>query len=88
MSKSLRMPDQVAGNSGAQEILRVWAVEDESQYFAIDPKIWSDPAAWGLLLVDIARHVARAIAQTSDQSEETVLARIRQGLGAEWDAQN
>ena len=86
MSKSLRVPDQVVENARAHEILRVWAVEDEPQYLAIDQKIWSDPAGWGLLLVDIARQVARAIAQTSDQSEATVLARIREGFDAEWDS--
>jgi hypothetical protein len=70
----------------AREILRVWTIEDKEQHFAIDGGVWSDPAAWGLLLVDISRQVARAISQSTDQSEETVLARIKAGFDAEWES--
>jgi len=38
---------------------------------------------WGLLLVDIARHAARAYARESDYSEEEALERILEMFGAE-----
>jgi len=62
----------------------VWAVNNNAQHFVIKPDVWSDPAAWGLLLVDIARHVARGLA-TSSQSEAEVLARIKSGFDVEWE---
>jgi hypothetical protein len=44
---------------------------------------WSDPAAWGLLLVDIARHASLAYEREGRDRAET-LARIREGFDAEW----
>ena len=38
---------------------------------------------WGLLLVDIARHAARAYARESDYSEEEALGRILEMFEAE-----
>jgi hypothetical protein len=43
---------------------------------------WEDPAAWGLMLVDIARHVARAHGQEGEDEEE-VFQRILAGFHAE-----
>lgn len=49
------------------------------------PTVWSDAAAWGLLLVDIARHVANAVGKESQSDPSIVLSRIRAGMNAEWD---
>ncbi len=46
---------------------------------------FDDPLTWGVLLVDLARHAARVYALESDTSEEEALARIRDGLEAEFD---
>ena len=46
--------------------------------------LWKDPAAWGIALVDLAKHIAIAYAQTTDVSEHETLARIRAGFDAEW----
>jgi hypothetical protein len=43
-----------------------------------------DPAVWGIALVDVARHVAKAYALNFDMSESESLARIRQVFDAEW----
>ena len=85
MRTDLTPPEQVLENGSAQEILRVWAVDGDAQHFAIAPDVWSDPATWGLMLVDIARHVARGLARASDQSEADVLARIKAGFDVEWE---
>ena len=66
------------------EVLRVWAGEAQSQQCVLQTT-WSDPMAWGLLLVDIARHVARAYAG-SGFSEEEALKRIKSGFDAEWNS--
>ncbi len=41
-------------------------------------------AELGVCLVDFARHVARAYAQTRGVDPERVLQRIREGFDAEW----
>ena len=60
----------------------MWAAGNDAQQVALRTK-WSDPAAWGFLLVNIARHAARAYERSGRDASE-VLARIREGFDAEW----
>jgi Domain of unknown function (DUF5076) len=46
----------------------------------------ADPAAWGILLADIARHAAKAYALNGVYAEDEALHRIRQVFYAEWSA--
>jgi len=76
----------------AREILRVWLDcspnDDAYNKFVLLPKISKDPAAWGLILVDIARQVANAYAESEPQNENIysfVLNRIKELFDAEWD---
>jgi hypothetical protein len=69
-------------NSNAIEVLRVWTAPGADQQLTLRT-VWQDPAAWGLLLVDIARHASRAYA-ADGKDEKTVLKRIRAGFDAEW----
>jgi hypothetical protein len=48
--------------------------------------MWSDPAAWGLFLVDLARHIANAYEQAEGRDYGETLARIRDAFEAEWDS--
>jgi hypothetical protein len=75
-------PPPMAAKPDAIEILRVWAAPGVPQQLVLQT-VWKDPAAWGLLLVDVARHVSRAYA-ADGQDEKKVLARIRAGFDAEW----
>ena len=79
------LPPPPAANSArdATEILRIW-LADGRQHVTIAGPIWKDPAAWGLLLVDLAKHVANVYAQTDGQDPERALARIKLGFDAEW----
>jgi hypothetical protein len=45
---------------------------------------WRDPAAWGIMLVDLARHVASAYQQLEGRKLDDTLARIKEGFDAEW----
>ena len=74
----------IAEHPEAVEVLRVWAVPGEGQEFSVRP-VWEDPGAWGLLLVDLARHVAYAYEQQG-MSGEDALCRIRAMFDAEWNA--
>jgi len=81
-ARRLDPPPLAEKNLNAIEVLRVWAAPGAPQQVALRP-VWKDPAAWGLLLVDIARHASRAYA-ADGMDEKQVLARIRAGFDAEW----
>jgi Domain of unknown function (DUF5076) len=83
MTHELRIPEEVLNDSEARELLRVW-ISGDVQRFALRPDAWSDPAAWGLLLVDLARQVVRGYVQKLGGDPEAVLARIKEGFDAEW----
>jgi hypothetical protein len=65
------------------EIARIWAAGGK-QHVTLATKLWEDPAAWGLMLVDLARHVANAYVETEGRVSAEVLERIKQGFDAEW----
>ena len=79
---SLEVPPLADENSAAVEVLRVWAAPGAPQQLTLRTT-WNDPGAWGLLMVDVARHAAQAYkAEGRDPSE--VLAKIRKLWDAEW----
>src|SRR3974390_3097468 len=81
---ALKPPPIAHGSPQAVEVLRVWAVPGSPQQLTLRTT-WKDAGAWGLLLVDVARHAARAYAQEG-QDPAVVLARMRQLFDAEWAA--
>lgn len=83
---SLPIPAAASRDPRSLEVLRVWIAGGE-QHVALAFGMWEDPAAWGLLLADLARHIAEAHAQQDDQVDaEDFLEQIRAGLEAELDA--
>lgn len=79
---SLAIPPVSEDNPAAVEVLRVWAAPGSPQQFTLRTA-WKDPGAWGLLLVDVARHAALAYKAEGRDPAET-LARIREFWDAEW----
>ena len=79
----LDVPPEAKGDPKAIEIARIWAA-DGKQEVALRWDLWKDPAAWGLMLVDLAKHVANAYEQTKGRDRAEVLARIKSGFDAEW----
>jgi hypothetical protein len=71
-------------NPQAVEVLRVWAAPGAPQQVTLRTT-WKDAGGWGLLLVDVARHAAKAYAKEG-QDPGVALARIRQLFEAEWAA--
>jgi hypothetical protein len=65
----------------ATEVLRAFVI-DGGLSIAFQ-RAFEEPDMWGLLLVDIARHAARAYARESDYTEEDALARIVEMFDAE-----
>ena len=75
------MPPDVMGRDDATEVLRAFVV-DGGLSIAFT-RAFEEPDMWGLLLVDIARHAARAYAQESSYTEEEALARVVDTFEAE-----
>lgn len=80
--EDLPIPEPVLRASKKAEIVRIW-LADGDQVITLSPRLWDDPAAWGLMLVDLAKHVALAYAAKGFNSAEA-LVRIRAAMEAEW----
>jgi len=81
-SNQLDLPPIANSDARAQEVLRVWAAPGSPQQLTLRTT-WKDPGAWGLMLVDIAQHVANAY-ENEGHERKVVLARIRELFDAEW----
>jgi Domain of unknown function (DUF5076) len=69
------------GREDATEVLRAFVI-DGGLSIAFQ-RAFEEPDMWGLLLVDIARHAARAYARESDYTEDDALDRIVEMFEAE-----
>ena len=72
--KEQPLPPDVMDREDATEVLRAFVV-DGGLSIAFT-RAFEEPDMWGLLLVDVARHAARAYARESEFTEEEALARI------------
>jgi hypothetical protein len=79
--KEQPLPPDVIGRDDATEILRAFIL-DGGLSIAFT-RAFEEPDMWGLLLVDIARHAARAYARESACSEQEALTRIIEMFEAE-----
>jgi hypothetical protein len=82
--KRIDIPKSVVQRPGSKEMVSIWTNGQVNDY-VIDGLGWKDSAAWGLLLVDLARHISKMYAQHG-QNENDVLKRIKMGFDAEWNA--
>ncbi len=84
-SQELPVPLAAKSDQSARELLRVWAANGQ-QEIVLAADTWNDPAAWGIMLVDLARHIANAYNQRSPEYQyENALARIKSGFDTEWE---
>jgi hypothetical protein len=81
--QELLIPDPAAGDAGACELLRAWA-SGGKQHISIDTRVFDDPAAWGIMIVDLAKHVANAYDQSGRMKSAAVLDRIKRNFDAKW----
>jgi hypothetical protein len=68
------LPPDVVGRDDAAEVLRAFVV-DGGLSIAFT-RAFEEPDMWGLLLVDVARHAARAYAREGACTEDEALQRI------------
>jgi len=84
-SNELDIPPAAARDKGAFEILRVW-VAQQGQHVSLRSGAWEDPFAWGIVLADLARHIAHAhqLEPGKENSDpEAFIARLLEGFQAE-----
>ena len=81
----LPIPPKAVPSCSAFELARVW-VADGGQHVSVATGVWEDPAAWGIMLVDLARHIANAYAGAEGMRQSDALERIKEGFDAEWSA--
>ena len=81
--RQLRIPSEASSARQAVELARVWAI-DGAQHVSLRADAWPDPAAWGLMLVDLARHIANSYEQSGSMSSGDALKRIRNAFDVEW----
>ena len=77
---ALNPPPQVRDKDDAHEVLRA-AVHNGEMHFSLR-RGFTDAGAWGILLADAARHVAKVYAHENVLTEDAALERIRQGFEA------
>ncbi len=83
IDNEINIPGVVMDAEKAIEVVRIW-IADKRQIVALPGPIWEDPAVWGLMLVDLAKHVANTYEQLGKDRAQ-VLEHIHQAFQAEWD---
>lgn len=81
--RELAVPFAVHESEEASEVLRAWIV-DRGLHVSLQ-RGFDDPAVWGVLLTDVARHVARVFETEGVCSAEEALEAIKEALDVEWD---
>jgi hypothetical protein len=81
-SDQLPIPDAAGSDPNSFELLRVW-IADQSQHVSLRAGAWEDLAAWGIMLADLARHIANSYQQDKGLDARKALQRIKAGLNAE-----
>ena len=83
VDKQLAIPALAARDPRSFELLRVWIAEG-SQAITLQPGIWQDPAAWGVMLADLARNIVTVHAGADpDLDTEAFLAALLEGFDTE-----
>ena len=82
--RELPMPRPLINEPKAIELARIWAVAGGGQHVSLTTSAIADPAAWGILLVNLAKHVASAYQQTKGLEAHETLNRIKSAFDSEW----
>ncbi len=81
--KSFNLPPAAQRDKASFEVLRVWIAE-HGQHVSIQSGAWDDPFAWGIVLADLARHIALAHQLQNEKTDlEAFMERLLEGFQAE-----
>jgi hypothetical protein len=89
MAKSLPIPTPARRDARSVEMLRAWIAE-KKVHVAINIGFWEEPArgiderdAWGVLMADVARHIANAHEAEYGRDPRETLTTIREAFERE-----
>ncbi len=81
--KQLAIPALAVKDPRSFELLRVWVAQG-SQAITLQPGIWQDPSAWGIMLADLARNIVTVHLEADpDLDAEAFLAAMLEGFDTE-----
>lgn len=83
MKGELPIPSMASEDSASLELARIWTAFGD-QHVSIATEVWEDPAAWGIMLADMARHIANAYVESEGMDYDAALRRVKEGFDAEW----
>jgi Domain of unknown function (DUF5076) len=87
MKNQLEIPRGVAGDPKAFELMRAWVAQGEL-HVSLQMGGWDDPTAWGVVLADMVRHVARFYAEKKRLDPEETMERVRDAMDGELDGED
>jgi len=82
--RDLPVPTEVGVDPKAREILRAW-VANEGLVCALRPETWPEAGNWGIVLADVARHLANAVRDLNGTDPAATIMKIRTLFVAELD---
>ena len=81
--KFLDIPPAAQRDKASFEVMRVFIAE-QGQHVSIQSGAWDDPFAWGIVLADLARHIALAQQlQHPETDADAFVERLLEGFHAE-----
>ena len=83
-NNSLLIPEPAVRDPNSTEMIRAW-VAQKALHCSLRIGTWKDPSAWGILLADVARHVANAHQESEGRDRAATLQSIRKLFNAELD---
>jgi hypothetical protein len=82
----LVIPPAAASDPKAFELVRAWVAQGEL-HVSMQMGGWDDPTAWGVVLADLVRHVARFYEEQKQLRPEQTILRVRDAMEAELDGE-
>lgn len=81
-NRDLQVPSEVEKDTKAKEVLRAW-VANGGLVCNLRPETWEDASSWGIVLADVARHVANAVKELKGLDSAATVERIKTVFNSE-----
>lgn len=81
----LVVPEAAKSDCESFELLRIWIAKN-SQHVSLRIGVWNDPAAWGIMLSDLAKHIAHSYEKDCALDRVQTLQRIKAAFDVEMDS--
>ncbi len=85
--RELVVPPSAQQDANAQEMIRAW-IANEGLHCSLNVGVWSENEAigWGILLSDVARHVADALEKSTGKNKAEFLREVKRVFDDELDS--